>query len=292
MPPLSLPKLSIQDVLDSFPKRPEEIEIKDKRYPSRTEINETRKGLVKNLLSVPCYDLRMSPINWAILVMKEEKYKEIKVNKHNAPIIAEALRDVKADKAKTDADAAEALTVDSPEVKAVWETKIIDESSDEAQLPTFPNPGLFTPEDSWNQKKVTQKLELYHMDRDNYERHMIIQHACRKWLEAIYGSHAWDDLQKDDDEYQEMLLLRDIMDHLESKATKNEPVDIDTEVEKLRTPYNPIEGMPTYFQRLKIIQSKLKNTEEPQSDTTLKRHAKKNVKASTNAEIYQRLGKR
>ena len=274
---LPLNKLTIPEVLDGFIIKPEQIEIKNVRYPSRIECNETRKALRKNLAGIPSFDPRLEPMKWSITLIPEKKYIEYKIEKHNKAVVLKALDDAKAALAATDEEAAEALTVDTPSVKTAWENLIYTESSAEVQLPTFTNPGLFKPDASWNTKRIAQELETYHMDRDNYEGHMVIQHAGRKWLESIYGSHAWDELQSDDDEYQDMITLREIMEHLESKATKNEPVDIDGEIEKLTIPYNATEGMPAFFQRLKIIQTKLKDTEEPQTDTTLKRHAKREM---------------
>ena len=71
-----------------------------------------------------------------------------------------------------------------------------------------------------------------------------------------------------------MLSSRDILEHIESKASNNEPVDIDAKINKLEKPMNPEAEIPKYFQGLVDVQDKLKSTNEPQSDTTLKRYAK------------------
>ena len=207
-------------------------------------------------MGIPCYDIRLDPTKWSVLLIKEDKYKAYKVKEHNDAAKAKALKDAKA-AAANDA-AAELLTIDTAAVKTEWEKNIITNSSEEAQLPTFPNPGMFTPVDSWTKKRIIQEQEKYHMDRDNYERCIIIQHAGRKWLEDIYGKNAWFELKANDDKFQPMITIRAIVEHLESKATKNEPVDINAEVKKLTNPCNPTEGMAAFFQGLKIVHTKLK----------------------------------
>ena len=122
MPP-SLQKLSIQDILDAFVIGPEEIKIKDKRYPSRIEIGETRKKLMENLLGLACCDQRLDPMNWGVVLYKENKYQAWKIQTHNAQVIRDALQDER--NAENDTTIADALTCNSPKVKARWVGKMI-----------------------------------------------------------------------------------------------------------------------------------------------------------------------
>ena len=48
---------------------------------------------------------------------------------------------------------------------------------------------------------------------------------------------------------------------------------------------NPEAGIAKYFQGLVDVQDKLKSTNEPQSDTTIKRHAKAQMKKLPNMQL-------
>ena len=136
MPPqLSLQKQSIQDILDAFVIGPEEIKIKDKRYPSRIEVKNIRAKLMENLMGLPCFDRRLHPINWGSLLYEEDKYKAYKVKEHNDAEKEKALTAAK-DEAEND-EAANALTLETQSVKDIYEPNLITERSEEAQLPTF-----------------------------------------------------------------------------------------------------------------------------------------------------------
>ena len=130
------------------------------------------------------------------------------------------------------------------------------------------------------------------MDRNNYHTYIAIQHASRKWLESSYGKNAWEELKFTDDEFQPMITLRKIMEQFESKATKNVPVDINAEINKLMTLYNPEAGMAAYVQGLKTVQKT-----QGYRGAANRHHAKvprkkRNAKISKHTETDQQMGRR
>ena len=57
-----------------------------------------------------------------------------------------------------------------------------------------------------------------------------MQQAGRKWLEAIFGLDSWVELIKIGKSFQPTLSARDILKHIESNTSNNEPIDIDAEI--------------------------------------------------------------
>lgn len=86
--------------------------------------------LSDNLRGVPCGDVRLEPIHWAVLIYEEEKYKKHRVKAYNKKTKEKAPSTARA--AKRDATVRDALTIDHQTVKDIWEDKLITESSPEA----------------------------------------------------------------------------------------------------------------------------------------------------------------
>ena len=61
------------------------------------------------------------------------------------------------------------------------------------------------------------------------------------------------------------------MEHLESKYTQDEPVDIDTELELLNSDPDLAKGLEAHFQMIQRVKERMKDTNEPVSETTMKR---------------------
>ena len=59
-----------------------------------------------------------------------------------------------------------------------------------------------------------------------------MQQAARKWLEAVFGRDSWVTLIKTNKKYQPMLSTRDILEHIESNTSNNEPIDIEAEIKR------------------------------------------------------------
>ena len=57
-----------------------------------------------------------------------------------------------------------------------------------------------------------------------------MQQSGRKWLEAVFGRDSWIELIKTDKKFQPMLSARDILEHIESNTSSNEPIDIEAEI--------------------------------------------------------------
>ena len=110
--------------------------------------------------------------------------------------------------------------------------------------------------------------------KESYIEYFAIKHATQIWLEDIFGHDCYITLEdEDEEEFQELITARKILEHIKAKAT-DEPIDITARVNKLGEASDTAEPLEHYFQKFKNIQTKLKNTKEPQSDIVLKRHAK------------------
>ena len=220
--------MKTNDIYDAFIHKAEDIPIKDKRYPTNVETDFARDMLQKNLTEQPCFDISMEPSILGTIIVDKDDYIDYRFNEWNEEAKVEALAEAIA--AERNEVAKAAMTSESQAVKDILANNVITVNSAEAQLPTFPQPGLFCPLNSWTEKQIARKQALHLQRQENYVTYIAMQQAARKWLETVFGRDSWVALIKIGTNFQPMLSARDILEHIESNTSNNEPIDIDVEI--------------------------------------------------------------
>ncbi len=89
-------------------------------------------------------------------------------------------------------------------------------------------------------------------------------------FEAVVNSSSWSELDTGD-EFVNKHSSRTILEHLEKKFTEDQPVAIKEEEKLLNDPRDLAEGLSKYFARMQAIQTRMKNTDKPVQEATMKR---------------------
>ena len=175
---------------------------KRQNYPTKLKCEVVRKKLTENLQGITCTDDRLEPMGWSALIIKEEKYKKYRVNSYNKKVKKKALFTAKA--AEEDKEARNNLTKDHEIVKALWENKIINEDSLQAQMPMVKIPGQFVIDRNWTDKRTSREWALHNQEKETYAECLDIKQAGRIWLKDIFRKDCYITLKDtDDDECQE-----------------------------------------------------------------------------------------
>ena len=113
------------DYSEGFITKPEDIKLKDKKYPTKLECYLVRKKLTENLQSLTCTDDRLVPIGWSAMIIKEETYIKNRVKSYNKRVKKKALIEARA--AAENKEAKNNLTENHEDVKAIWDKQTINE---------------------------------------------------------------------------------------------------------------------------------------------------------------------
>ena len=176
-----------------------------------------------------CFDPDLHPHNWAIVIVKEKEYKDYMIEKINTKTENKALKT--AQDAESDAAAKAAITKET--IAGTWAK--VDKTSPKVQLPEFNNPGRFQVDDSWTGTQLTKKQQQYYLDKDRYCYFSNINKALIKLLGEIFGQERWSDLDTGN-KFVDIHTARKILEHLEKKFNKEQPIDIKDKLKRLNKP--------------------------------------------------------
>ena len=262
-------KLTSEEVLNTFSINPNEVDIKNKKCPTKHELKEVRRTINNVLHRRTCTNSDYAPYKWAVIVIPKDQWIENKMKKLNKEIKAQALIDAKA--AAADQAARDALTIDSAATIAIWTPLLRDENSVEVQLPEYDrNPDKFVIDNGWTDKQMRRYKIEHDVLKEDFEEYKIIDGAVILFMEECLDKSIWSELDTGD-EFMDNHSARKILEHLESKFTEDQPVAIEEELNLLNKEPNLAEGLGKYFARIQGVHTRMKTTDEPVTETTMKR---------------------
>ena len=95
----------------------------------------------------------------------------------------------------------------------------------EAQIPIIQNPGRFNSDETWSDAKRSHKKEKYSQTQEQYKTFIVINQVTVLLLEEIFNKDHWSNLNTGND-YDDNLSARTILEHMEAKYHKEQPIDI------------------------------------------------------------------
>ena len=262
--------VSANDMLKSFKYKPEDCKIADTTLISKVEMRTMRRMMTENCMGLTCYDKDLEPVGWAATIIPEGKWREVKAKIINKQKLQEIIAQQKA--AATTPDRAARINKNTAAVQTAYNAVKIGVNDAACAPPTFDNPYYFEGDDSWDEPKILLESAKHTRLSHRYETFKEVDSANILWLEAVVGKDQWHEL--DQGEYYENIhSSRDILEYLEQQSQHDVPIDIEKELEIFNSDPDVSKGVASYFRRQNEIKNKLKDTNEPISEATMKRVA-------------------
>ena len=155
----------------------------DANHPGRTEIQEIFRKLEENALAIACLETECYEFGFATLICKIEDW-----NNYNADRLTKANRTAAIDGA---------LLIDpATDISAVEYVTVLATDPTIPALPSFPNPGKFTIQDTWSDKRRTTEKIIHEQNVDAYLHASNVNRALTMLLREIVNDTLWADLNK------------------------------------------------------------------------------------------------
>ncbi len=262
--------VTANDMLTSFKHKPEDCKIADKTLISKVEMRTVRRMMTENCMGLTCYDKALESVGWAATIIPENKYREIKAKIINKKKLKDCVAAAKA--AATSVERAARINKNTAAVVTAYNAVKVDVNHADCAPLTFDNPHYYEADDSWDDAKILRENAKHARLSHRYKTYKEVNNANITWLEATIGKDQWHELDQGED-YENIHTAKDILEYLEKQSQHDVPIDIKKEMELFRSNPNVSMGVASYFRRQNEIKNKLKDTDKPISEATMKRVA-------------------
>ena len=225
---------TVPEIRLTFETKPSEYTVSP--HPTQAEVKKLRKSLISNLRRLKCVIPGTDPTGWAWILLTPTEWNTIHQN-----II---------DNDPNNADP----NVTTPSIPA---------------YPSVSNPGMFTIQDSWSDKRTSKEQSLYNQSLNLFHYKDNICQACLLDLETAIPSELIADLYNENDTLMLSVSPASLLQHMEARYDILKPADIKSVMDTANTPYDESMTMAQYFKRQQKCKAMLASTDVPLTDAAL-----------------------